>query len=286
MAHASRKVRNYPFKVKKKGRRIWKSLLHHSLGLIKGSAVLVACCLFFSLLGAGGYLLARCPYFQVREVKVFGCRRIPSDRIVELTDLKGRNILCLNLKKVASRIKQERWIEQVMVKRDLPDRIEIHLKERHAKALVNLGEMHLVDETGAVFRRVRKGEYFDLPVFTGLSREYVRRNPQKSISLISQGLSLLDLAASKAGLPPDRISEVHIDPDTGFSLYDVENATQIRLGSTELPEKLARLKRVQCAEEGGNPLRVVDLRCKDKVFVTLDMKKKPAYAAKEVRKDG
>jgi cell division protein FtsQ len=279
-------MKNYPFKVKKKGRRMWRVLRHRAPKLLKGLILFFIFGLFLSIFGGIGYLMYRSPLFQVKEVRIHGCSRVQRDRVVDLVDLKGKNILSLNLRQVARRIKQERWIDHVVVKRVLPDRIEIDLLERQAVALVNLDSIYLVDEKGIIFRDVRDGEYFDLPVFTGLSRGYLQKDLKKSSQLIKQAIALLFLVDEKIGLSRDKVSEIHIDPDIGFSLFDVENATQIKLGFNDFQEKLERYKRIREVMDRERTPRVIDLRCKDKVFVSLDETKHSVSGNREVKKNG
>jgi len=286
MFHYPQMIKNYQFKVGKKGRRIRRNLHHRAPKLIKGSILLLISCVSLSFLGVMGYLMFRSPFFQIKEVKVYGCSRLQRDRVVEPSDLKGRNILSLNLKQVARKIEQERWIKNVVVKRGLPDRIEIYLRERRPIALINLGDIYLVDEDGIVFRKVKSGEYFDLPILTGLGRKYLQRDPQKFIHLIRQALVLLYLLDEKMGLSQDKISEIHIDGDIGFSLFDVESTTQIKLGFSEFREKLERFKRVKEVMDKEITPRVIDLRYEDKIYVTLDERDNIVHGSKGVRKNG
>jgi len=285
MARNPRKMRNYQFRVKKKGRWVWKNLRHHAPKLIRVSIIIGISCLALSLVGGTGYLMCRSSFFQVKEVSVHGCARIQRERVIELSDLKGKNIISLNLRQVARRIKQERWIEQVVVRRELPDRIEIYLKERQAVALVNLDANWLVDAKGKVFMQVRDNEYFDLPMLTGLSREYLEKDPQKANQLIRQALTLVPLVEARIGLSQENISEIHINPDTGFSFYDVESATQVKLGLSDFYEKLERYRKLRGAMDKEMIPRVIDLRYKDKILVTLDASQ-TNHGSKEVRKNG
>jgi cell division protein FtsQ len=285
MARNPRKMRNYQFRVKKKGRWVWKNLRYHASKLIRGSVIIFISCIALALVGGTGYLMCRLPFFQVKEVNVHGCARIQRERVIQLADLKGKNIISLNLRQVARRIKQERWIEQVVVRRELPDRIEICLKERQAVALVNLDAIWLVDEKGRVFMQVSDDEYFDLPMLTGLSREYLKREPQKANQLIRQALTLVPLVHARIGLSQENISEIHINPDTGFSFYDVESATQVKLGLSDFYEKLERYRKLRRVMDKERTPRVIDLRYKDKIFVTLDAAH-TNRGSKEVKKNG
>ena len=286
MAHRPRSMKNYQFRVQKKGRRMWRNICHQAPKLIKGSFLLLISCAILSVLGWIGYLMYQSPFFQVKDIKVHGCAKIQRDRVIELADLKGKNILSLNLRQVARRIKQERWIEHVAVKRELPDRIEIELKERQGVALINLDTICLVDEKGVIFKKVMNGEHFDLPVLTGLSREYLQTDPQKSNQLIRQALALVPLVNARIGLSQEDISEIHIDPDAGFSLFEVKNATQVKLGFSDFYEKLERYRRVREIMAREKTPGVIDLRYKDKILVTWDNTHTAIHGSKEVRKNG
>jgi cell division protein FtsQ len=279
-------MKNYPFRVRKKGRWMWRYLRHQAPKLLKGLILLLISCFTLSIVAGIGYLMYRSPFFQVKEIRVDGCDRIHKNRVIEFSDLKGKNILSLNLREVARRVKQERWIEQVVVKRVLPDRVEICLRERQAVVLINLDTIYLVDGKGMIFRKVRSGEYFDLPVFTGLSREYLQRDPKKSNQLIQQAIALVYLVNERIGLSQDKISEIHIDPDIGFSLFVGKIATQFKLGFSDFHEKLELYKKVREIMDKERMPRVIDLRYKDKILVTLEEIHRTTRGNKEVRKNG
>jgi cell division protein FtsQ len=272
--------------MQKKGRWIWKNLFHQSPRLINVYRVLLISSLTLSILGVIGYFIYRSPLFQVREIKIHGCSRIQKDRIIRVAELKGKNILSLNLRQVARKIKQEHWIEHVAVKRELPNRIEIEIRERQAIALINLDNIYLVDAKGVIFKKVLKGEHFDLPVLTGLNPEFLQREPEKSGQLIRQALALIPLVNARIGLSERDISEISIDPDTGFSLFDVENVSQVKLGFSDFYERLERYKRVREVMEREKRPRVIDLRYKDKIIVTWDDTRKKIHESKEVRRNG
>jgi cell division protein FtsQ len=254
--------------------------------VIKGIFLVFISFGILSILGGIGYLINQSSLFQVRKIKVHGCIRIQRDRVIELADLKGKNILFLNLGKVARRIKQERWIEHVAVKRELPDRIEIEIKERQGIALINLDAIYLVDEKGLVFRKVMDNEHFDLPILTGLNREYLKRNPERSNQLIRQALGLIRLVHTRLGLSPDDVSEISIDLVAGFSLFDFKNATQIKLGISDFYEKLERYRKMRDIMERERVPRIIDLRYKDKILVTWDDTHYAVQGSKEVKKNG
>lgn len=279
-------MKNYQFRIKKKGRRILRSLRRQSLGLKRYYWIFFTLILFLSVVIGIGYILFHLPLFQVKEVRISGCLRIPEELIEEIADVKGKNILFINLNQVGMKIKEEEWIERVIIKKMLPDRIDILVKERVAQALINLERLYLVDQNGVIFRKVKKNEHFDLPVLTGLTCEFFRRNPKSSHQLICQALAILSIIDSKMGFSREDISEIHIDPVVGFSIFDVKNATQIKLGFTDFYEKLERFKMLgEIMRKEGSP-KIIDLRYQDKVLVTWDNLPDRSKINKEVKRNG
>jgi hypothetical protein len=62
------------------------------------------------------------------------------------------------------------------------------------------------------------------------------------------------LARGKDPLYPEKLSEIHIDPDCGYSLYTLDRGVRITLGQEELPTRLNRLEKVWSGLQGRSDL--------------------------------
>jgi len=186
---------------------------------------------------------------RIRELRFEGLSRATAEELLELSPVReGDHLLAADPDVVASALRRHPWLASVEVRRRLvPPALEVKVVERRAAALVDLGGLYLVDDGGEVFKRATPGDGLDLPVVTGLPRDaWVERRAE--VEPLLQGALALLFRWSERGL--DRrapISEIHIDPDAGTTVWAGEDGVEIRLGHGDLPEKLARLERVLAA---------------------------------------
>ncbi len=185
------------------------------------------------------------PYFRVRQVEVQGLARLDEAEVLRWAGLGPRtHLLTLSLADLQRRLEAHPWIARAEVERELPDRLELRLRERQPKARLLGDRLYLVDEAGTVFDSCADARCAGLPIITGLDLSQAS----------SQGLALRDqlhLALSvitewqRQGLAEvTTLSELHMDPSIGPVLFVGERGTRVQLGDSEHPLRLARLRAV------------------------------------------
>jgi len=186
----------------------------------------------------GFALLFSSPLLATRHIIVRGCNELTEKEVLQLAQIhEGVNILALNTKAIADRVKRNPWVKEVTLGREYPDRIVIELKERVALALVKEGEqLYLVDQEGVVFKPFSEDDNVDLPILTGFS---VGKGCNDR--LFHEAVKLLDLMRSKAFItPPETLAEIHGDPRVGISLITTTGMC-LFLGQDNFEGKLSRL---------------------------------------------
>jgi len=146
--------------------------------------------------------------------------------------------------------------------------------ERRAIASALMGALYLLDENGRPFKRATFDEADGLPVITGVTREQYVALRSTSEAVFREALALLAAYSdAPAGAPRPRLSEIHIDPRTGFSLVLFDGAGEIRLGRGASEEKLARLDQILAATGPRGPAALatvyLDGALADRVTVRL-----------------
>jgi cell division protein FtsQ len=218
------------------------------------------------------------PRFALREIRVGPAEHLGRDQIVAAAGVTlGDRLLSLDTDAVAARLARHPWITAARVRRELPSTLVIEVTERRAAAVAALGGLYLVDGNGHAFKPATLEEADGLVVVTGLSREQFAGRRDASESAFREALALLDayqyqegLATAGAGTglaAPRRrgarpaLSEIHIDPRSGFSLFFYDGGAEVRLGRDRIAEKLARLDQILLAlgPRGLASLRVVHL---------------------------
>ncbi len=209
------------------------------------------------LAGAGAVVLAALVAWRVavlggllriHVVRFVGLARATPAELLELSPVqRGDHVLLADTDLVAAALRRHPWVAAVEVARELPSTLVVRVVERRPAALVDLGGLYLVDDKGEVFKRAVPGDGLDLPVVTGISREaWIERRAEVE-PLLSAALALLARWAERGLDRTAPVSEIHIDPDFGTTLWAGEDGLEVRLGHGDLPEKLDRLERVLSA---------------------------------------
>ncbi|HYQ81805.1 MAG TPA: FtsQ-type POTRA domain-containing protein [Anaeromyxobacteraceae bacterium] len=218
-----------------------------------------------AVLAAAGYLgwqlLASTDLLRIREVRFQGTIRASPAELLALSPVRpGDQLLTADLPALERAVARHPWVRSAEARRRLPAAVEVRVEERDPGALVDLGGLYLVDRQAQVFKRAAPGDGLDLPVVTGFTRDdYLQRRADLE-PLLAGALALLDGYAREGLSAFGAVSEIHVDPDEGVTLYIGEEATQVRLGVGDLPQKLERLHRVLgTLRAGGRRAEVLHL---------------------------
>jgi len=208
---------------------------------------------------------------RVREVRFLGAERARPEELMELCPVKpGDHLLLADTDLVTRAIARHPWVAGVEVRRVLPPALEVRVTERRPVALVELGGLYLVDDRGRVFKKAAPGDGLDLPLITGLTRRDWLDGVPESSARLDGALALL---ARWTELRLDRkqpVSQIHLDPDFGTTVWAGDDGVEIRLGTGDLPEKLARMDRV---------LAAVQAEGRKAAVVHLDNRRRPDWVA-------
>lgn len=261
--------------------------------LRRGLAVVVpsvAAAAAVALLGWGAWRYAVSgDLLRIRELRFGGLSRVSAAELRELSPVReGDSLLSTDLDALTVALRSHPWIASVEVRRALPPALEILVTERRAAALVDFGGLYLVDASGHVFKRATPGDGLDLPLITGVGREdYVER--QAEVEPLLAGALALASRWAERGL--DRravLSEIHVDPDWGVSIFAGDDGMEVRLGTGEFPAKLERLERVLAAlaAKGEKPeaIHLDNRRRPDWVAVRMAGRRGPAGGRPAVAK--
>jgi cell division protein FtsQ len=120
---------------------------------------------------------------------------------------RGKSVLRIPLDERRRQIESLPWIEQAIVRRALPNRLEVEIKERTPIAFVREdSDMALVDVHGVILERPLEGD-FHFPVVTGIGPEMPLEDREKRMQLYSGFAQQID--AARAGAL-DQVSEVDL----------------------------------------------------------------------------
>lgn len=218
--------------------------------------------------------------FVIREVGVYD---LAARRAMQLQDpflfagiRSGLDQTAVDLKNVENHIRRfHPEYQEVRVRRNLPNRIDVFLRRRAAAARVQLDRLYWIDTTGVILAVSTEADARS-PIVTGLAK------PKGAVTVGSQvksellTVALRVAAAIDAGnlLKNHTLTQVDVS-DAKNLILRVDQEIEVRLGSAEsrmvhkLREKLERMAAyIETKPEEVDPLKIryIDLRFDDIVI--------------------
>lgn len=190
---------------------------------------------------AGYRFVTTSPRFAVTSIEITGETHLSADQIRAAIPVKvGDNVFATNLGRIADSLRTAPWIASVDVHRVLPHTIVVEITEHVPVAVVELGELYLVDASGHPFKRAQleTGEGAALPVITGIDRATYEAAPQPTATAITATLAALATWRQDPARPA--IGELHLDAQQALTFRTYDSATAIQLGPLG-PELAARM---------------------------------------------
>jgi len=100
---------------------------------------------------AGGAWLLQSPFFHVQTVTVVGLDHRTERELLERVSLIGENVLTLPVAQIQATLTEDPWLRSVEVKRQLPNRVTLHVEERSPAAVWDgKGGRYLADADGTL----------------------------------------------------------------------------------------------------------------------------------------
>jgi cell division protein FtsQ len=231
------------------------------------AAVLVSVALTGAACASAYSWLSRSPLFAVREVDMNRCENVTQEEVWAIVRDRGKgNLWSIPSRELAKRLAEHPWIRSASVRKVFPDRIVVRIGERRPVAMVNLDALYYVDDRGAVFKRLTAYDSKSFPIVTGFSRVDLLSRDAVAMRNFRRALELL--RAADAGTLRQNISELHFDPQDGYTLVTRDTGLRLKVGTMESRKAVRRIEEAmpRIARLGKGPA-IVDLRTEGRIFV-------------------
>ena len=173
------------------------------------------------------------PIFNIQEVEVIGNNIINSDTIESLSELtKDQNIFKFMNQKVEIKVKENPYIQNVKVKRVLPNKVQIQVEERERKYNIEfMNGYAYIDNQGHILE-ISENK-LDLPVIQGC------KTPEENIvegnRLEKQDLEKLETVIQittiwETNNIEQKITSIDITDKTEYTMYIEEEKKKVYLG--------------------------------------------------------
>jgi cell division protein FtsQ len=213
------------------------------------------------------------PYFALRELVVQRRGHVTEDMIRRATGLAaGMSIWDVDAQQIQARVEQLPWVRTARVRRELPDRVVIRVREYRPLAIVRVEDaqrsLYYVAADGRIFAPVDGSDGRDLPYVSGLSQADLEHGNGRGAEAVREALDALAAAGDVKVF--GGVSEVHVDPAKGVTIMPARPAVPIYLGHGEYAAKLARAAEV-LPRWADREAEVQSVRCEfeDQVIVRL-----------------
>jgi len=216
---------------------------------------------------AGYFFLRNSDYFKLETIQVIDASRssgLSSDQVLDM--YKNRNIFEIDIVTLSSRIKnQYPQIKDAVVRRILPNAIEIDIIPRVAVAKIKAQEYFPVDETGMVLSpEAKTGK---LPVVMGFSSWFKPRIGERINNKQLENAFLLINAMKESSFYSDySVTTIDASNYRNLSFY-LENGIEIKMGDGDFKARLKSLKTILAKPDlDKESIKYIDLRFKDVVI--------------------
>lgn len=206
------------------------------------------------------------PYFAVEEVDFIGQRRLSEAELGEWSGLgRGISIFRVDPTRLERRLARHPWIRSARIERVPPRRVVARISERKPLAIVRLPEMRYLDERGRLMGELFESDSHDYPIVSGLSGTFGRASPDVALPRIAH---LLRRLGEDSWL--GHLSEVHVDPEHGMTLFPVEMRVAVIIGWDRWRAKL-RLAEAVLSEWRGREeeIAAIDLSAGEHALLRL-----------------
>lgn len=201
--------------------------------------VVLCTCGTLALVGYGSLWLygkaTTSDFFTTRHIDVAGNSRLSREMVLQYAGIdEGDNCLAVSIGEAERNLKATPWVEEVSVKRLLPDRFVIKLQERMPSFWVHRdGALFYANEKGEVIAPVESRNFLSLPT--------LRILPGAEQETEYLGLLIKDLNAGALPLESGSIASVTLSPSNGVEIYLEDREMRLSLATDDWQGNLSRL---------------------------------------------
>lgn len=229
-------------RVHRSGRRIFKGIIF----------LMITC----AILGIFVYV----PFFTLKNINLNGATYITVDDILKIGNIyMGEPLFELETDNITTRLSNDLRIEEVSVRRKLPDTIEVTIKERKPVATIVCDYGYLdLDKSGKIIDSYKNLKEMQIPMISGATVRDKYIGDEVDDKMVKEILNFLQKINSDS---LNKISEVAIVSENYIVAYtNTERSVQIRIGKLERLEEKARLTEdfLKNLDNNPNPIEYVD----------------------------
>lgn len=219
------------------------------------------------------------PAFNISCIEVYGNNRNSVDTYISLSKINigSTNIFAISNSSMQKNIKENAYVEEVIMKRKLPNTVELHIKERNVDYQIEYSDKYMyINEQGYLLEISEDKK--DVPIIKGLA--LVKEDIQVGQRANNDDLLKLDTILKminycKYNSVENKITAIDVSDISNYTLIFGKEGKKAYLGdASNLSERILWLKTILQKEDGN----------KGEIFINGDLNKDKVYFREEVKK--
>lgn len=198
------------------------------------------------IIGATIYTILS-PIFNVKKVEVAGNSLISEEKIISLSQIEiDNNMFKYNKNNIIKNIKENAYVEDVKVKRKIPDTIQIEIVERQVTFMIKFANAYAyINNQGYILEISDKKQ--ELPIIVGIKTETEgiqegKRLCNEDLIQLNDILKIMEAATSNE--ISDLITQIDITDNENYKLTIQKQNKVVHLGDTSnLSTKMLWIKK-------------------------------------------
>lgn len=215
----------------------------------------ISCILLLFLAIGGTIYYLTTPVFNISNIEIFGNEKNSIETYISLSriEIGTTNIFGITENKIKKNIKENAYAEDVIMKRKLPNTIQLYITERKITYQVAFGTNYLyLDNQGYILETSEQKK--DIPIITGLStiQENVKAGQRLSEDdLLKLNTILKIMNYCKYNTIENEITSIDVTDKDNYIIYFEKDKKIVYLGdASNLSERLSMLKTILKNEKG------------------------------------
>ena len=207
------------------------------------------------LIIAGAIFAFASPLFNITQIEVINTNLLSKDKVISLSGIKkDQNIFRFLKSDVIKKIKEDPYVQDVKINRQLPNKVQIDIEERQRNfSLEFLNGYAYINNQGYILEISQ--DKLNLPVIKGASTEENNITPgkrleQKDLEKLEVAIKIMTIA--KENELDEKVTSIDISNKNEYILYLESEKKTVYLGNQEnLTTKMLYTKKI-IEKESGN----------------------------------
>jgi len=231
--------------------------------------------IYYILIGFLGwnffYFIFTSTWFDIKEINIDGNDYLNSETVVKQGGIKFHtNLFHFNTMKAGSSLLEHPWIADVSIKKILPDKLNINIKERQPGILLYHNELfYLISEEGVILSESEQFyNDFDLYIVTGLDISH--KKPGDIVDSQEYG-NIQRIIYALENIFPDQFYKIQVVSNEEHILYYKNKQIRVRIkdGEQLIDEWYLLERALQKVIQEETPIQEINMKYKDRLSIIL-----------------